>query len=129
MKFIKAAALLAPLMVLAGCAGSGPAAPQYLPTHINIPDTELDSQLTRLPVTVDVDPSGFMSVTVPLRSEADFILKVDYRFTFLDAKGLPINAEPAWMPMALEPGVVENLVGTCPVPGATDFSVDVRPEQ
>jgi uncharacterized protein YcfL len=129
MKSIKAAALLAPLLVLAGCAASGPPAPQYLPTHINIRDTELDSELTRLPVTVDVDPSGFMSVTVPLRSEADFILKVDYRFTFLDAQGLPINADPAWMPMALEPGVVENLIGTCPMPGAADFVVDVRPEQ
>jgi uncharacterized protein YcfL len=125
MKSIKLTAAFA-LLFAAGCA-TGPAVPQYLPNHVNITDADLDHDLTRLPVIVDSNPSGITKVTVPVRSNRDFTSAVDYKFTFLDAAGVPVDANPAWQPIDLDSAVVTNLTGTCPVPGATDWKLDVRP--
>jgi uncharacterized protein YcfL len=125
MKSIKLTAAFA-LMFAAGCA-TGPAVPEYLPNHVNVTDSILDSELTRLPVDVMTGPTGITSVSVPIRSNADLTIAVDYRFTFLDMNGVPVDANPAWQTKDLDSAVVTTLVGTCPVPNAKDWKLDIKP--
>lgn len=86
---------------------------------------------TRLDVvqdqTVMLD-DGFLKAQVTLKNTGMRDATFQYRFLWKDRDGLMLKrAETLWTPLALhgrEEAVVE---GICPVPGAADFRLVIRP--
>lgn len=71
---------------------------------------------------------GFLKAQVSLRNREQRDIRAQYRFTWKDKDGLVLtSADTVWTPLPLygrEEAVVEAI---CPVPGAADFRLVLRP--
>lgn len=69
-----------------------------------------------------------MSVQVPVRSLYDKgQLRIQYRFEFLDEKGLPVGPPPGYRFAVLEPRLLVYLEGNAMETSAVDWRLVVRP--
>ena len=71
---------------------------------------------------------GFLKTQVALRNRDSRDFTCQYRFTWKDADGLTLkSAESVWTPLPLHGREEAVLEAVCPVPGAADFRLVVRP--
>ncbi len=85
------------LVAVAGCVKApitGRADP-YVPPQVNIADADLANNTAFLPPRTE-RRDGLLYVVVPVRSASDYDLHVDYKFTFLNDAGIPID-ETSWI--------------------------------
>ncbi|MCY2953317.1 MAG: DUF1425 domain-containing protein [Planctomycetota bacterium] len=85
------------VVVMAGCVKApitGRADP-YVPPQVNIADADLANSTAFLPPRTE-RREGLLFVVVPIRSASDYDLHVDYRYTFLNDGGMPID-ETGWI--------------------------------
>jgi hypothetical protein len=85
------------LMLAAGCVKSpitGRADP-FVSPQVNIADADLANSTAFLPPRTE-RKDGLLFVTVPVRSASDYDLHVDYKYTFLNESGMPID-ETGWI--------------------------------
>lgn len=73
-------------------------------------------------------PEGFLRVQVRLENleRADFQLQ--YRFQWHDENGMVMTAvKPLWKVLTIHGRDIVELEGICPIQGAADFRLDLRP--
>jgi uncharacterized protein YcfL len=123
--------ILATGFVLAGC-HNNPTPPIYghddpfvaRQIHFDSQDLQGDTAVNK-PI-VSRAPSGNLIVTVPIRSNIDRDLHVDYRATFFDATGAPIGEPTSWFPVLLSAHTPSSVTVKATSPAAANFQVDFR---
>lgn len=71
------------------------------------------------------DDSGYLYVTVPIRSETNKELHVDYRVTWFD-KNHQVLSQTGWFTKDLTPKVPDQITVNSMSPRAEQFQVDFR---
>ena len=72
--------------------------------------------------------NGFLKTQVTLRNRDSRDFTCQYRFTWKDADGMTLtSAETLWTPLPLHGREEAVIEAVCPVPGAADFRLVVRP--
>ena len=126
---MKYALALTCLMFVAGCGVHPPIQGREDPyaagqIHFNKDDLRTQTAVGR-PV-VSRDDSGILHVMVPIRSAINKRLYVDYRVTFFDKNGQPLNDQMGWMTKTLEMNTPDQITVNSMTPRAADFQVDFR---
>ena len=71
---------------------------------------------------------GFLKAQVTLRNRESRSAAMQYRFVWKDSSGMVMkSAETVWTPLPLHGREEAVLEAVCPVPGAADFRLVVRP--
>jgi uncharacterized protein YcfL len=86
------------ILITTGCAVREPIAGRadpYRPHQINFADPDLANK-TAVDVPRTERRNGLLYVTVPVRSSVNRDLHVDYRVTFFDENGIPIEGPTLW---------------------------------
>lgn len=120
-------------LLLNGCYAPGSADPDRLPdsrypqivTYGNLVNQFFFNQ----PIVTPEKDGVPMSVSVNLRLKEGYTSKevpCQYRFIFLDARGTPLDADPAWQYRNFPPRINVNLQGFAPDTGAVDWLLEVR---
>lgn len=68
-----------------------------------------------------------MKVTVPLRLRDDKPVNAQYRFTFLDVAGAPLDPPMDWRFMVLPPRLQVFMEGSAMSAAADDWRLEIRP--
>ena len=71
------------------------------------------------------DDAGLLFVTVPVRAATDLKLYIDYRITFFDRTGQPIN-QTTWFHKTLTPNTPDQITFNSTSSRAVDFQMDLR---
>lgn len=78
-------------------------------------------------MTVKLD-SGFLKAQVTVRNAGKRNLDCQYCFVWKDKYGMTLtSAEPLWQPLNLHGREERAVEAICPVPGAADFRLVLRP--
>ena len=122
------------LALLAGCSNEVSPyregrAERYAPPQVQI--TGLNAEDLRQSTAIDRpstsrDPSNLLFVTVPIRNTSDQVLRIQYRYNFLDEQGRPLPENIAWNRKTLTPGSSERITFNSTSPRAADFQLDLR---
>ncbi|HYE62586.1 MAG TPA: DUF1425 domain-containing protein [Phycisphaerales bacterium] len=122
---------------LGGCKGRPPTEP-FTPRADHIPleaypkitaPAELAQYLAVSDTTVERGP--VMKVTTPVRliSRPGEWSKVQYRYIFLNDRGLPVREQPEWTPVTLEPQQQVFLSQNSLDSDAVDWRLEIRPQR
>ena len=71
------------------------------------------------------DDAGLLFVTIPIRAATDLKLYIDYRATFFDRSGQPLN-QTAWFHKTLTPNTPDQITFNSTSSRAVDFQMDLR---
>jgi hypothetical protein len=117
-------------MVSAGCVDTVKApiegrADPYVPAQVHVTSMELRRHTAVGEPKLSRDDAGLLFVTVPVRSTADMKLYVDYRYTFFDRNGQPLNTS-SWMHVTLPANTPDQISFNSTSPRAADFQLDLR---
>ena len=121
----------ASMVFLAGCTSS-PKAPlnarndPYRSEQVQYVDTDLRSDTAVGIIKLDRDQAGILYVTVPIRATTNKTFSVDYRVTFFDASGRPLNGANGWTPKTLNGNTFEHITSNSLTAEAKDFQMDLR---
>lgn len=123
--------LLSSVLMLAAVAGCGVKSPvdarkdPYIPRQIQLTEGDLRRNTAFGQPLVSRDQAGLLFVTVPLRAATELTLHVDYRATFFDSTGRPIQ-QTGWFSKTLYPQVYDHIAANSMSPDAADFEIDLR---
>ena len=119
---------LATMLVLAGCGVRPPIEGRldpYTPKQVHFDSGSLKAETAVGEPAVSRDENGYVYVTVPIRSETDKELHIDYRVTFFDANRQQLS-QTGWFTKDLSPKVPDQIMVNSMSPRAADFQVDFR---
>ncbi len=75
-----------------------------------------------------VTPEGFRCVQVRLENLERANRQLQYRFQWLDEHGMTMTAaKPLWKVLTLHGRDIVEIEAICPIQGAADFRLDLRP--
>jgi hypothetical protein len=98
----------------------------YAARQIHFASKDLKNRTAVDTPTAQRDEAGnILRVTVPIRAATDKELHVDYRVTFFDQAGQPLN-QTGWFTRTLPPNVPDYITVNALGPRAADFQVDFR---
>lgn len=97
----------------------------FVPAQIQISESDLRTKTAFAQPVVSRDAAGLLFVTVPVRAATDLTLYVDYRTTFFDRNGRPIQ-QTGWLNKTLYPNVFDHIQINSVSPDAADFEMDLR---
>ena len=126
---MKYALALICLTFVAGCGVHPPIQGRedpYARAQVHVNSESLRTQTTIGDPIHTRDDAGILHVTVPIRSAIDKRLYVDYRVTFFDKNGQPLNDQMGWMTKTLEMNTPDQITVSSMTPRAADFQVDFR---
>jgi hypothetical protein len=130
MKLAQKFLLFLPLLALTACNQMSPPIPgradPYSSPQVEYSDADLREQTAIGRITVTRDVSDLLKVDVPLRSTTDMQIIADWRVTFLDSNGVPLDAPTGWTAITLPPNVYQDIQVTSPSTRAADFRIDLR---
>jgi Protein of unknown function (DUF1425) len=127
---LRAVALTLVWSAIAGCADT-PKAPitarhdPYQREQIHLASMELRRHTVVEEPRMSRDDAGLLFVTVPIRSDTNLKLYVDYRVTFFDRNGDQIN-QTGWLHKTLTPNVPDQITFNSTTPRAADWQMDLR---
>jgi uncharacterized protein YcfL len=129
--------LIAPLLVLIGCASAGDNAQtptisksdKYAPQQVVFATADLADSISIGRIVRNVDPNTGLRVTVPLTATTDLAIKVDYRFTFFDDGRTVLDSPTPWQTATLTPHTESSLTSFSNNPKARDFQIELRWKQ
>ena len=128
-KFLPPTLALTFLASLAGCNSTNPPiagkADPYAPNQVNLASRRLASDTRVGAPRVSRDENGLLFVTVPIRSQINKTLLVDYRATFFDENGRPVG-EFTGPTKTLDPNTPDTISFNSTTADAADFEVDLR---
>jgi hypothetical protein len=98
----------------------------YAPRQIQFTSEELqnDTAISGAPL-LSRDPSGYLRVTVPIRSAIDRDLHVDYQTQFFDVAGQSIETTE-WHTVILPANTPQQVSDICTSSAAADFQMTFR---
>ena len=85
--------------------------------------------LVDAPRVAPEDEGRPMSVSVPIRTKIRKEIPAQYRFIFLNDRGLPIGEPAEWKYVLLQPRARTYLAGNAPDVGAVDWICEIRPDR
>ncbi len=122
-------AAMAALAVGSGCLGPNTAGLSVERGRLVMEDRAFALSLELVQDQTVRTEQGFLKAQVTLRNTQKGDACAQYRFTWKDCNGMTLKrAETLWTPLVLhgrEEAVIEAI---CPVPGAADFRLVVRPQ-
>ncbi len=122
--------ILSMLACCAGCLSPMTAGVSYEDRWLTVEDRAFASRIEIVesrPKMIEFG-DGFLKVQVTLRNTDKRDFDCQYRFTWKDKDGMTLtSAETVWTPLALHGREETVLEAVCPVPGAADFRLVVRP--
>ena len=71
------------------------------------------------------EPGNLLYVTLPITAATNRELTIQYRATFFDESGAPINST-TWFRKTLSPRVTDSISVNSTSPRAADFQIDLR---
>ena len=123
--------LLSLLACCAGCLAPKTAGVSVERGHLIVEDRAFSSRIELVEDKTKMVGfgNGFLKTQVTLRNRDRRDFTCQYRFTWKDADGMTLkSAETVWNPLPLHGREEAVLEAVCPVPGAADFRLVVRPE-
>ena len=121
-------AILSSVLVVSGCGVRPPIEGRldpYQPKQVHFDSNSLKHETAVGEPSVARDENGYVYVTVPIRSETNKELYVDYRVTFIDKNRTPIS-QTSWFTKVLTPKVPDQIMVNSMSPRADDFQIDFR---
>jgi uncharacterized protein YcfL len=115
-------------LALAGCGVRPPIEGRmdpYSSKQIHFDSNSLKHETAVGEPAVARDENGYVYVTVPIRSETNKELHVDYRVTWFDENHQRLN-QTGWFTKDLSPKVPDQIMVNSMSPRAADFQVDFR---
>ena len=97
----------------------------YQPKQVHFAESSLKHETAVGEPAVARDENGMVYVTVPIRSETNKELYVDYRVTFFDSNRQELW-KTGWFTRTLAPNIPDNITVNSTGPRAADFQVDFR---
>jgi hypothetical protein len=97
----------------------------YESPQITFASNDLKHQTAVGDPKVSHDSSGLLVVTIPIRSEIDKDLHIDYQVTFLDANGHKLQ-DTGWYTKHFTSKVPDEITVTSMSPQAADFRIRFR---
>jgi len=97
----------------------------YQREQIHLASEDLRAETALDKPQISRDDGGLLHVTVPIRAAINKQLYIDYRVTFFDRDGAPINTT-GWFTKTLTPNVPDQVIVNSTSPLAADFQVDIR---
>jgi uncharacterized protein YcfL len=135
MKMMMVGVVVAGVFGLAGCATpTEPFTPHgdHIPLE-RYPKITAPAELARYLAVSDtkVEVGDVMRVTTPVRliSKPGQWSKVQYRYIFLDDRGIPVRSQPEWQPVTLEPQQQVFLTQNSLDSNARDWRLEIRPQR
>ncbi len=129
-----ATALLFVAALVAGCTYSpgtpdpDPLAGGAYPQIVGLYGLDRHELLVDAPRIVN-DAERPMSVTVPIRTKIRKEIPCQYRFIFLNDRGMPIGQPAEWQYVLLQPRARTYLTGSAQDIGAADWICEIRPDR
>ncbi len=116
---------------LTGCkASTGPigAAPDEVTEYptVTMSQATLRNAVAVQPPIVSKRADQLRTVTLPMRSESDQTLHVEWRILWYDDEGLPVLPAMTWRPMVLDPRQPKTISVTAMTVRATDYNIQMR---
>ena len=119
------------LLILAGCTTTPPSAKD---PRVRLLDTRVQRELAVYAATEQFtqDPTGTaeaapLKVTVPVENlSGRRMLRLQYRFTFLDANGIPMDPQMSWQRIDIAPNDRRYIQGAAVSTGANDWELSIR---
>jgi uncharacterized protein YcfL len=125
--------IFASMMFLAAGCTSSPKAPlnarndPYRNEQVQYVDTDLRNDTAVGNIKLERDSSsGILYVTVPIRATTNKTRSIDYRVTFFDANGRPLDGANGWTAKTLNGNTFEYIKANSLTPEAKDFQMDLR---
>lgn len=123
---------LLPLFLLAalcaGCLSSSTAGVSAERGRLSVEDPAFASRLELVRDQTVMLDGDFLKAQVTLRNRDHRDFTCQYRFTWKDSDGLTLkSAATIWTPLPLHGREEAVLEAVCPVPGAADFRLVLRP--
>ena len=116
------------LAFCAGCLGPDTAGIALERGRLVVEDRAFASRLELVENRTVQTDSGFLKAQVTLRNTQKRDARFQYRFTWKDRSGMTLKcAETLWTVLPLHGREEAVLEAICPVPGAADFRLVVRP--
>lgn len=97
----------------------------YAARQIQFTSEELQNDTAVSQPIVSRDPSGYLHVSIPIRSAIDNDLHVDYQTQFFDASGAMIETT-AWHTVTLPANTPTSVSDICTSPAAANFQMTFR---
>ena len=97
----------------------------YQPKQVHFDSNSLKHETAVGEPAVARDENGNVYITVPIRSETNKELYVDYRVTFFDRNHQVLN-QTSWFTKVLTPKVPDQIMVNSMTPRADDFQIDFR---
>jgi hypothetical protein len=119
----------AALALIAGCTVQPEPSPQPMapvPAQVEFSDIDLRSDLAIGTVKMWRDPSQLLHVDVPARNLTQSSMPIDWRVTYYDVNGIPIDQPSGWAAVTLSPNVFQDIMNNCSTPRGYDFKMDLR---
>jgi uncharacterized protein YcfL len=136
MKSVLLAACVAVVSGVVGCAPTptGPFTPGGDPIPLaQYPKITAPGELAGYLVVSDttVEKGAVMKVTTPVRlmTKPGQWAKVQYRYIFLDVRGLPVREQPEWKPVTMEPQQQVFMSQNSLDSDAVDWRLEIRPQR
>lgn len=97
----------------------------YSPKQVHFDSISLKDETAVGEPAVSRDENGYVYVTVPIRSETNKELHIDYRVTFFDRNRQQLS-QTGWFTKDLSPKVPDQIMVNSMSPRAEDFQIDFR---
>ncbi len=112
----------------AGCLSSSTAGVSAERGRLSVEDPAFASRIELVQDQTVVLDGGFLKAQVTIRHRERHDATVQYRFTWKDKDGLTLkSAATVWTPLLLHGREEAVIEAVCPVPGAADFRLALRP--
>lgn len=97
----------------------------FVPAQVQLASEDLRRHTAFMAPELSRDAAGLLYVSLPIRAATDLQLYIDYRVTFLDSNGQPIQ-RTGWLTRTLAPNIFDRITVNSVSPRAADFQIDIR---
>ena len=117
--------------VLTGCAGvvvmvmaAGCASPTW--PGVSVDTYSLRNDIAVQSPTVSRVGEGQLQVEIPVRNRTNKEIDLEYKYHFVDANGVQVEGDKAWLSKRVPPRGMEDIAFTSLTSSANDFRVQMR---
>ncbi|MFT3785360.1 MAG: DUF1425 domain-containing protein [Tepidisphaeraceae bacterium] len=97
----------------------------FIPPQVALASKELANDILINAPTMTRDEAGILYVTLPVRSDVNQTIHIDYRPTFFDRTGRVIE-QRGWSPKTLQSNVPDQISFNSTSPAAADVQIALR---
>ena len=116
------------LVAVTGCTDQIPAQqdPVAVYDQITVDSYSLQNDIVVQPAVTGRIGAGQLQVDINVRNKTDHDLQLDYKYYFVDAKGVPMDRDTSWQAVRIPRKGVETIEFKSLTASAADFRVELR---